>query len=109
MDSVIVSDLISMSLYDEPTDDDDTDNTTNYAVDFGLFKKLSVGNLVWEDYNNNGKLDSEEPGIEGIEVALYQLGPDDLINTADDILVTDTLTDTPVSYTHLTLPTIYPV
>ncbi|MCA0353764.1 MAG: hypothetical protein LCH85_17360 [Chloroflexi bacterium] len=62
----------------EPTNETDLCSTdpaepatsTNLSVDFGFFK-LSVGNRIWEDANNNGLLDVGESGIDGVNVALY--------------------------------------
>ena len=54
----------------------------------------SIGSNVFVDNNNNGLRDADEPGIEGLTVEIYNTG-------ADGIAA--------VSYTHLTLPTIYSV
>ena len=48
----------------------DRPNDANYTVDFGLFRPQSVGNFVFEDANNNGKLDGGEKGIQGVRVEL---------------------------------------
>ncbi|SIO38336.1 Cna protein B-type domain-containing protein [Singulisphaera sp. GP187] len=44
--------------------------TANSNVDIGLFPTLSIGNLIWNDANNDGKLDSGEQGIAGVAVSL---------------------------------------
>ena len=54
---IVRSDIFSLALYTESTDDGDTDNTTNNAIDFGLYESLEIGNLVWEDLDNDGILD----------------------------------------------------
>ncbi len=41
------------------------------TVDQGVWKPLSLGNLVWEDVNNNGTVDGGETGIDGVTVNLY--------------------------------------
>ena len=46
-------------------------NTT--AIDAGV-KCGSIGNLVWIDKNRNGLQDPGEPGIEGVQVNLYNPG-----------------------------------
>ncbi len=43
----------------------------NPTVDQGLWKPLSLGNLVWEDVNNNGVVDGVEAGIDGVQVQLF--------------------------------------
>ncbi|MBK7787039.1 MAG: carboxypeptidase regulatory-like domain-containing protein [Saprospiraceae bacterium] len=40
-------------------------------VDFGLVKKLKIGDFVWEDLNYNGIQDGGEPGIANVVVKLY--------------------------------------
>ena len=42
----------------------------NGSLDFGFYK-LSIGDTVFEDYNNNGVQDAGEPGIQNVPVALY--------------------------------------
>ncbi|RYD47625.1 MAG: hypothetical protein EOP85_05125, partial [Verrucomicrobiaceae bacterium] len=37
-------------------------------VDFGYRNDASIGDLVWNDRNNNGVVDAGEPGIEGVIV-----------------------------------------
>ncbi|CAN5132788.1 hypothetical protein BH11PLA2_BH11PLA2_42000 [soil metagenome] len=47
----------------------------NYTLDFGIFQTLSVGNLVWNDVNNNGIYDqATELGIDGVLVELLDGG-----------------------------------
>jgi protocatechuate 3,4-dioxygenase beta subunit len=42
------------------------------TIDAGIYTlKSSLGNYVWEDINNNGVQDFDEPGISGIAVTLY--------------------------------------
>jgi uncharacterized repeat protein (TIGR01451 family) len=53
--------------------DGDADADTNLSVDFGFFQPLSLGNLVWDDVNNNGAFDSAtESGVDGVRVELYR-------------------------------------
>ena len=52
--------------FTDPTPDADSNRT----VDFGFFRPLSLGNLVWEDANNNGTRDAGEPGLAGLAVDL---------------------------------------
>lgn len=41
------------------------------SVDLGLHKKLSLGNKVFNDQNNNGVYDNGETGIAGVNVELF--------------------------------------
>lgn len=43
----------------------------NHNFDFGFVELFSLGNLVWEDQNNNGLLDPDERGISDVTVRLY--------------------------------------
>jgi protocatechuate 3,4-dioxygenase beta subunit len=46
------------------------DSSSNLTVDFGLFRPLNLGNLVWHDVNNSGDVDGTETGISGVTVEL---------------------------------------
>ena len=48
-----------------------TDNNSNTTVDFGFYQPVSLGNLVWNDTNNNGLVNGTEAGIAGVTVNLY--------------------------------------
>ena len=65
-------------------DEDDEDNAEiNVAT-------LSLGNLVWEDLNNDGIYDAgTESGISGVEVQLYDLGTDGIKSGDDNLLDTE--------------------
>ncbi len=41
------------------------------TFDFGFRPAMSIGDLVWNDVNNNGVADKGEPGIPGVLVYLY--------------------------------------
>ncbi|MFN8445053.1 MAG: SdrD B-like domain-containing protein [Caldilineaceae bacterium] len=45
--------------------------TSNPNVDFGVRLPLNLGNLVWQDRNNNGKVDSGENGLSNVLVQLF--------------------------------------
>ncbi|MFZ4816508.1 MAG: SdrD B-like domain-containing protein, partial [Phototrophicaceae bacterium] len=52
----------------------ETDNYSNLTVDFSFFpERMSIGNRVWRDYNNNAVFNTGEPGITGVTVNLYTL------------------------------------
>lgn len=69
---------------------------TNGINDGGFIHVGAIGNRVWEDTNHNGKQDIEEPGIEGIQVQLYQdVNADQL---PDDVSVATTTTGSDGAY-----------
>ena len=51
---------------------------------------LSLGDFVWNDYNNNGIQNTNEPGIEGVVVSLYN--DNNLDGTADGVAIFTTTT-----------------
>ncbi|MEM9530024.1 MAG: SdrD B-like domain-containing protein [Pseudomonadota bacterium] len=55
-----------------PGDPGAVDSYSNLTVDFGFVRIFSLGNRVWLDVNNNGVIDSGEPGINDVTVNLYQ-------------------------------------
>jgi hypothetical protein len=46
--------------------------TTTVVID----KCLKLGDFVWNDVNNNGKVDAGETGIDGVKVELFKANPD---------------------------------
>jgi hypothetical protein len=50
--------------------DDVNDDNTDLTIDFGFFRSVSVGNLVFIDANYNGRGDTGE-GVGGVTVELY--------------------------------------
>ena len=68
----VASAAIDLSPGAEPTADGDADPNTNLSLDFGFFQPLALGNLVWDDRNNDGLFQSaSERGIGGVRVELY--------------------------------------
>ncbi|MEZ4951104.1 MAG: SdrD B-like domain-containing protein [Saprospiraceae bacterium] len=54
-----------------------------------------IGNLVWNDYNNDGQQDEPaSAGLDGVDVELTWPGPDGDFNTAADNIVYSTTTST---------------
>ncbi len=81
--------IITLRSQDEPTADGDGNNG-NLTLDFGFFRPLALGDLVWHDYNNNRTVDAGEPGINGVEIQLYR----DVNNNGSYDAATDTLVAT---------------
>ncbi|MEO1262771.1 MAG: SdrD B-like domain-containing protein [Bacteroidota bacterium] len=97
MGSMVMSDTIRL------TDNNEPDGSTNLTVDFGLYEPQdeptnSLGNLVFEDFDNDGIFNNNDLGINGVEVELYALGPDGMKATNDDVLIGMTNTDPDGAY-----------
>ncbi len=76
------------------------DFRSNLTVDFG-FQTLpthSLGNTVWVDENNDGKLTTGEKGLAGVCVKVFGAGIDGIIGNADDELLGETTTDANGNY-----------
>jgi LPXTG-site transpeptidase (sortase) family protein len=67
------------------------DDHANMTVDFGFYR-LQLGNLVFEDLDNDGSFSAGDTPISGAIVQLFSadgtteinVGPDGILNTADD-------------------------
>ncbi|MCQ3978040.1 MAG: hypothetical protein DPW09_31835, partial [Anaerolineae bacterium] len=66
----VASTPVSLTVGGEPVTDGDTNASSNLTIDFGFYR-LSLGDQVWFDNNNNGLLDGSETGAPGITVRLY--------------------------------------
>ena len=81
-----ISAPVTLSAGDEPTGEAVeggwVDEDSNLSVDFGFVEGLRLGNLVFEDVNNDGVWNPGEPGIEGVEVQL--------LDSAGNVVATDT-------------------
>lgn len=81
----IVSDLVTLTNFGEPINDGDADPNSNLTIDFGFYR-LTLGNLVFFDPNNNGVFDTGDTPASGVPVELLN-GAGSVIQTA----VTDAL------------------
>ena len=70
---------------------------------FGTLSDVKTG-VAYDDADGDGVMDNNEALLEGIYVYLDTDG-----DNRPDLGEANTLTDETVSYTHLTLPTIYSV
>ena len=61
------------------------ENGAKRDVDFGYTGNSSIGDTIWFDRNGNGTVDSEEPGLEGIDVVVTWLGFDNAPGGGDDV------------------------
>eukprot|EP01125_Pyxidicula_operculata_P005028 TRINITY_DN1851_c0_g1_i10.p1 TRINITY_DN1851_c0_g1~~TRINITY_DN1851_c0_g1_i10.p1 ORF type:complete len:5571 (-),score=1863.18 TRINITY_DN1851_c0_g1_i10:137-16849(-) len=74
---------------------DTTIFTSSYfGVDFGFLPRLSIGDYVWLDANNDGIQETNEPGLVGLIVSLYSYNP----TTNTFTLVSTTTSDTNGKY-----------
>ena len=64
-----------MKSHDEPTLEDTQETVANdnsdLSVDFGFYYPVRVGDVVWYDANSNGIQDTDETGVQGVNVRLY--------------------------------------
>ncbi len=74
--------------------------TDDDSIDFGLRGTGSVGDLVWLDTNGDGRFtddagvrDPDEPGLRDLAVEVRWAGADDVLKTADDLVVRTTTGD----------------
>ncbi|MEM8534345.1 MAG: SdrD B-like domain-containing protein [Chloroflexota bacterium] len=94
-DGRVVSAPVTLVVGTEPTNDDDTDASSNLSVDFGVFLPASVGSTVWLDEDRDGQKDPSEPGVPDVTIILYD---------ADGNEVARTTTDADGSYQFVNLP-----
>ncbi|MCF8280049.1 MAG: DUF11 domain-containing protein [Bacteroidales bacterium] len=92
MGAMVMSEIIELTFNGEP------DGNINLTIDFGLYEPqtqptLSLGNLVFHDYDNDGIFNNSDIGIEDVEVELYDAGPDETKGTADDQFVDSQFTN----------------
>jgi len=66
----VVANAITLFPFTEPTSDGDTNNNTNWTVDFGVWLPAGLGDRVWRDNNGNGQQDAGELGVDGVTVTL---------------------------------------
>ncbi|MCB9157078.1 MAG: hypothetical protein H6645_08180 [Caldilineaceae bacterium] len=80
--NVVRSPVVTLANGAEPTGEGETDPSGlpdangNLTVDFGFIPLLSLGNRVWHDANNNGLVDADEGGLDGVKVQLFRAGDD---------------------------------
>ena len=82
--------------------------SSNQTIDFGFYTPpnppvLSIGNLIWDDFNGNGLRDPDEPGIPNVGVNLYADNGDGMLDWQDPF-VTGTGTDANGRYQLTGLP-----
>jgi uncharacterized repeat protein (TIGR01451 family) len=83
-----------------PTGEQPNGEVEDYPVNLGA-GVLSLGNLVWNDRNNNGTVDPGEPGIAAVAVTLYR--DSDGNGTPDGAPLATTSTDANGNYAFVNL------
>ncbi len=66
------------------------------GIDFGYARNAgtgAIGDFVWLDADRDGVQDAGESGLSGIDLDLYDVGPDGAIGGGDDVLIASTTTD----------------
>ncbi|RIK75620.1 MAG: hypothetical protein DCC67_15055 [Planctomycetota bacterium] len=77
---------------------------TTKTADFTAYNRLSLGDRVWNDANNNGQLDGGEQGISGVTLNLYNdADGNNQYTPGVDALVASTATDAAGHYTFADL------
>jgi hypothetical protein len=93
MGTMVMSNIVTLSYFGEPITDGDTSSLTNLTIDFGLYTPVrplaTIGNLVWNDANNDGIHQNTEGSIPNVKVDLYKFD----YATSNYVLVTTQNTD----------------
>lgn len=77
----------------------------DFSIDFGYYAETgSLGNLVWEDSDNDGHKDGTESGIDGVTLALHRDLDGDGILDATDPIIGKTTTSSGGAYSFSNLP-----
>jgi len=74
------------------------DNNGNLSVDFGFIKPIAVGNVIFNDLNNDGNHDAGE-GVNGVTVRLFATGANPLVDPA--VVTTTTAPDGTYLFSNL--------
>ncbi|MGV3659672.1 MAG: GEVED domain-containing protein [Prosthecobacter sp.] len=77
--TAIYSPVITLTPNAEPATDGDTNRNSDLSVDFGLFAGITLGNLVWNDADNNGLKGGSETGVSAVTVELLTPGADNAV------------------------------
>ncbi len=80
-----------------------TSGQTDLTRDAGMYRPITIGDLVWNDSDGDGTPDPGEAGLANVNLNLRCSGPDGTLNTADDI-VASTQTDSDGIYHFTNLP-----
>ena len=102
--TTVFSPVITLTPNAESVTDGDTSANSDMTVDFGIFSGITVGNLVWNDLDNDGVKDTAESGVASVTVELLRTGSDNAIGgigAAADTLAATTTTNGSGAYSFL--------
>ena len=68
-------------------------------IDAGFYPCTMIGNRVWEDVNQNGIQEDNEPGVENVLVEAWSSGSDHVFGTSDDVVRGSAISDANGYYT----------
>ncbi|RRR71813.1 MAG: hypothetical protein EI684_10980 [Candidatus Viridilinea halotolerans] len=75
---------------------------SNRTIDFGFYRPVAVGNQIWYDTNNNGRIDIGEDGIPGVRVELfYDANNDGTIDGSELTPIAVAFTSSDITGTYL--------
>ncbi|MBK8094117.1 MAG: hypothetical protein IPK32_19680 [Verrucomicrobiaceae bacterium] len=84
----VFSPIINLAIGAETNAAGTTNTDTNATLDFGFWNSVSVGNVVFFDFNGDGNLDVNE-GLEGVLVFIYTQGSTVGVTTPAGVAFTD--------------------
>ncbi len=99
--TVVYSPVITLTPNAEPITDGDTNRNSDLSVDFGLFTGITLGNLVWNDADNNGLKATGETGVNAVTVELLTPGADNAVGGSgpdEDTVVQTAVTNSSGAY-----------
>ena len=81
--------------------DDGLPGRANLRQDFGIFRRLTLGDFVWEDVNNNGRFDAGESPVGGVTVRLLDGANNPVLGPTGQPLTATTAADGGYLFTDL--------
>jgi fimbrial isopeptide formation D2 family protein len=102
-DDVLDSDADRLGGQTAPTPFLTSGSAPDLSLDLGVFDPVTVGDVAWDDLNGDGIQDPGEPGVEGVDVTLFDVGTDGLPGTLDDVEIGTETTDTNGAYLFIGL------
>jgi len=62
-------------------------SNSDLTIDFGFYRPMSIGNVVWIDSNNDGLQNNGEVGVAGVTVELYNdVNGNDVLDVSDTLV-----------------------
>ena len=70
-----------------------SDGANHLTADFGFNGRTAIGDRVWWDRNGDGRQDTDEPGLRGVQVTTTYAGPNGTFGDGDDLVFVSTTDD----------------